>query len=148
MTDFGSVPGANQPDLDWLIQQLANEVPTVTHALVVSLDGLQLAHTGAVDRDLGDQLAALTAGILSIGGQYGQWLQLGQPENLTIRFPHGHVAFMRIADTAGLCVAARAGTDMRTLAFAMTKFVQAVGHALTPEMRTRLHERTVARTTS
>jgi len=150
MTDRGPGQGTAQPDLDWLIQQLANDVPTVTHALVVSLDGLQLARTGSVDRDLGDQLAALTAGILGIGGQYGQHLQLGLPENLTIRYRQGHLALMRIADTAGLCVVAQAGADMRTLAFAMSKFVQGVGHALTPELRTQLHERTLtaAQTTS
>lgn len=147
MPDTDAAAGTHL-DLDWLIQQLIADVPTITHALVVSRDGLQLAAAGAVDRDLGDQLAALTAGLLSIGGQYGHWLKMGDPDNLTIRFPHGHMAFMRIGDAAGLCVSAAAGTDMRTLAYAMTKFVQAVGHALTPALRTQLHQRSIAHTTT
>jgi predicted regulator of Ras-like GTPase activity (Roadblock/LC7/MglB family) len=136
-------PGPGSPNLNWLIEQLTKEMPGITHALVVSLDGLLLAHTGSLSRDNADQLAALTSGVLGISRQYGNFLQLGETENLMIRYPHGHMAFMRISDTAGLCVAARPGTDMRILAHAMTRFVQSVGHALTPEVRAQLHELTV-----
>jgi uncharacterized protein len=128
--------------LTWLVERFVSEVPGITHAVVVSLDGLQLATAGAVDRDLADQLSALTAGLLSIAGQCGFRLQLGEAENVTIRFPHGHLAFMRIGRFAGLCVAARPGTDMRTLAFQMTRFVASVGHALTPQPRSPLHQLT------
>jgi uncharacterized protein len=145
MSDYPGPGGttADPSSMAWLVERFVNEVPGITHAVVLSLDGLQLAAAGAVDRDLADQLSALTAGLLSIAGQYGLHLRLGEAENLTIRFPHGHLAFMRIGQSAGLCVAARPGTDMRTLAFQMTRFVASVGHALTPQLRSRLHRMSI-----
>jgi predicted regulator of Ras-like GTPase activity (Roadblock/LC7/MglB family) len=126
-------------DFGWLIDQFVAEVPGVTHALIVSLDGLQLVGSGAVGRDLGDQLAALTAGLLASADQSGALLDLDQSEYLTIRFPRGHLLFMRVAQAAGLTVAAAAGCDLRVVAYHMTMFVNSVGHLLTPPMRSELH---------
>lgn len=133
-------PARTPSEVAWLVKQWAEEVPGVTHAVVVSLDGLQLASSGTVDRDLGDQLAALTAGLLSMANQCGDLLGLGGTEYLTIRQPAGHLLFMRIGDVAGLAVAAGAKADLRVLAFQMTQFVGSVGHALTPEVRGGMHK--------
>lgn len=126
-------------DVAWLVRQFADEVPGVTHAVVVSLDGLQLAASGAVQRDIGDQLAALTAGLLSMANQCGDLLDLGPTDYLTVRLPRGHLLFMRIGDSAGLAVAATAQADLRVLAFQMTRFVASVGHVLTPQARSDMH---------
>jgi uncharacterized protein len=130
-------------DVAWLIRQFADEAPGVTHAIVVSLDGLQLASSSAVARDLGDQVAALTAGLLSMANQCGDLLDLGPTEYLTVRQPRGHLLFMRIGDSAGLAVAAAAQADLRVLAFQMTQFVSSVGHVLTPQVRDEMHLATV-----
>ncbi|MEV1288014.1 roadblock/LC7 domain-containing protein [Micromonospora sp. NPDC049679] len=134
-------PGAARGphEFAWLIRQFADEVPGVTHALIVSLDGLQLVASGAVPRDLGDQLAALTAGMISMADRGAALLELGASEYITIRLPRGHLLFMRVSDSAGLAVAATAGCDLRVVAYQMTQFVSAVGHVLTPQMRTELH---------
>lgn len=141
MTGYGTVRAPQ--DFGWLVHQFAQEVPGVTHALVVSLDGLQLAGSAAVPRDLGDQLAALTAGLLSIADQSASLLDLGSCEYLTIRLPRGHLLFMRIGDSAGLAVATTAGCDLRVVAYQMAQFVGAVGHVLTPGMRDELHRLSV-----
>ncbi|MBY8874223.1 roadblock/LC7 domain-containing protein [Micromonospora sp. PLK6-60] len=124
-----------RPDCGWLVRQFADDVPGVTHALVVSLDGLQLAASRQVPRDLGDQLAALTAGLLSMADRSADLLDLGQSEYLTVRLPRGHLLFMRVSDAAGLAVAAAAGCDLRIVSYHMTQFVTAVRHALTPPVR-------------
>jgi predicted regulator of Ras-like GTPase activity (Roadblock/LC7/MglB family) len=126
-------------DCGWLIRQFAEEVPGVTHALIVSLDGLQLAASRTVPRDLGDQLAALTAGLLSMADRSGALLDLGTSEYVTIRLPRGHLLFMRVGDSAGLAVAAATGCDLRVVAYHMTQFVGAVGHVLTPQVRHEPH---------
>jgi uncharacterized protein len=130
-------------DVAWLVKQFAEDVPGVTHAIVVSLDGLQLAASARVERDVADQIAALSAGLLSIGNQCGELLKLGLTEYLTIRLPRGHLLFMRLGDAAGLVVVASASADLRVLAFQMTQFVGSVGHALTPQVRDDLHRHTV-----
>ncbi len=143
MTDYGTQPG-DLPDFSWLLQQLATEVPGVTNIVLVSTDGLQLASAGAINRTLADSVAALTSGLLGIVKQFGRELRIGEPETFTIRYPHGHLAFVRIGDAAGLFVAASVDTDMKRLGFGMGRFVEAVGHALTPAIRQQLHQRTIA----
>lgn len=149
MSGYGN--GAAQPaavgapkDFAWLVSQFADEVPGVTHVLVVSLDGLQLIASDTVPRDLGDQLAALTSGLLSIADRSGALLDLGASEYLTIRLPRGHLLFMRVGESAGLAVATSARCDLRVVAYHMTQFVGAVGHVLTPGMRSELHRQTAS----
>jgi predicted regulator of Ras-like GTPase activity (Roadblock/LC7/MglB family) len=142
--DYLSPPaGARTPqDFGWLIGQFAAETPGVTHALLVSLDGLQLVASDAVTRDLGDQLAALTSGLLSMADRSAALLDLGLSEYLTVRLPGGHLLFMRVGDSAGLAVAAASGCDLRVVAYQMTQFVGAVGHLLSPQVRVDLQRRT------
>lgn len=134
--------GQGLPDCAWLIRQFADDVPGVTHALIVSLDGLQLAASRGVTRDLGDQLAALTAGLLSMADRSASLLDLGASEYLTVRLPRGHLLFMRVGESAGLAVAAAPGCDLRVVSYRMTQFVTAVWHALTPQARRDLHRLT------
>ncbi|MEH0841217.1 roadblock/LC7 domain-containing protein [Micromonospora sp. CPCC 205711] len=131
-------------DFTWLVRQFADDVPGVTHALIVSLDGLQLAASREVTRDLGDQLAALTAGLLSMADRSADLLDLGPSEYLTVRLPRGHLMFMRVGEYAGLTVAAAAGCDLRIVSYRMAQFVGAVGHVLTPQVRHDLHRHTVS----
>ncbi|MGC1213713.1 MAG: roadblock/LC7 domain-containing protein [Micromonospora sp.] len=136
--------GQGVPDCGWLIRQFADDVPGVTHALIVSLDGLQLAASRGVTRDLGDQLAALTAGLLSMADRSASLLDLGASEYLTVRLPRGHLLFMRVGESAGLAVAAAPGCDLRVVSYRMTQFVTAVWHALTPQARRDLHHLTAS----
>jgi predicted regulator of Ras-like GTPase activity (Roadblock/LC7/MglB family) len=149
MTDYGYPTGADKLDVSWLIDQLISEVPTITYVVLVSADGLHLASAGNLDRDRAESAAALASGFLSITGQFGHVFRLGAaPENLSVRYPGGHLAFLRIDDAAGefvaaLIVAATPQTQLQGLGYAMTRFSQAVGHALTPEIRHGLHQRTL-----
>jgi predicted regulator of Ras-like GTPase activity (Roadblock/LC7/MglB family) len=139
----GHTRGPHTPqDFAWLVSQFADEVPGVTHALVVSRDGLQLVGSRSVPRDLGDQLSALTAGLISMADRSAALLELGPSEYITIRLPRGHLLFMRVGESAGLAVAATAGCDLRVVAYQMTQFVGAVAHLLTPEIRGELHSLT------
>jgi hypothetical protein len=131
-------------DFAWLISQFADEVPGVTHALIVSRDGLQLVASRSVPRDLGDQLAALTAGLISMADRSGALLDLGSSEYITIRLPLGHLLFMRVGEAAGLAVAATTGCDLRVVAYQMTQFISSVAHLLTPQLRKELHGITIS----
>jgi len=140
MSSYGVRPGDELPtDAAWLIGQFVESVPGTTHAVIVSLDGLQLAAAGDVDRDLGDQLAALTAGLLSMASQGGVFLGLGGTEHLTVRYAGGHLLLMRAGEASGLAVAAATGADLRVIAYQMTQFVGSFGHALTTQVRSDLH---------
>jgi uncharacterized protein len=128
-------------DFAWLIQQFALDTPGVSHAVLLSADGLQLVSSASVGRDLGDQIAAITSGLLSMADRSAGLLDLGFSEYVTVRVPRGHLLFMRVGEVAGLAVAALAGCDLRVVAYQMTQFVRAVGHLLSPQMRQDLQRR-------
>src|SRR5258708_8953827 len=53
-------------DLNWLITNFVERVPSVAHAIVVSADGLPMAFSHGFPADRVDQLAAVTSGLTSL----------------------------------------------------------------------------------
>src|SRR3981081_4747615 len=53
-------------DLNWLITNFVERVPSVAHAIVGSSDGLPLAYSNGFPADRVDQLAAVTSGLTSL----------------------------------------------------------------------------------
>jgi predicted regulator of Ras-like GTPase activity (Roadblock/LC7/MglB family) len=132
---FGRPELPGRSELSWLLDRFAAETAGVTHAVVVAVDGLPIARAAAAGRDLADQLAACTSGLLSLANQCGLLLGSGSTEHVTIRFGDGHLLCMRIGDTAGLMVAAEAGADLRVLAYAMSQFTAGAAQVLAPTVR-------------
>lgn len=52
-------------DMAWLLRQFASEVPGVTHAVLLSRDGLRLLDSD-VDKDWADELAAAFSSVASL----------------------------------------------------------------------------------
>ena len=52
--------------LDWLVSAFARDVPGVSHAIIVSADGLLTASSTHLPLDRADQLAAVTSGLASL----------------------------------------------------------------------------------
>ncbi|HEY3501606.1 MAG TPA: roadblock/LC7 domain-containing protein [Actinocatenispora sp.] len=147
-SDGGAATARTPADFEWLVNQFTEEVPGVLHALIVSLDGLRLVSSASLSRDLGDQMAALTAGLLSMSDRAAALLSLGESEYLTVRLPLGHLLFMRVGESAGLAVVADASCDLRVVAYQMTQFVGSVGHVLTPDVRAAVAAATGAQSPS
>ncbi|RYF57505.1 MAG: hypothetical protein EOO27_15350, partial [Comamonadaceae bacterium] len=51
--------------LNWLVSNFARDVPRVTHAALVSADGLLMAASAHLPLDRAEQLAAVTSGLAS-----------------------------------------------------------------------------------
>ena len=74
MTAAGTVDGRQ---LDWLLVDFVRGTAGARHALVVSADGLRLAASQGIDEALGDQLAAVTSGLLSLAQGVAASFQAG-----------------------------------------------------------------------
>lgn len=135
MDAAATAPGAAAQTVQWLLSEFMQTVAHVDHAIVLSRDGMQLAVSRGINRDLGDQLAAQAAGLLALGQQCGLTLGLGGTGPLHLRLDGGHLLFLPIQDTAGLMVIAPVGADLRVLGAAMARFVGSVGAALAPGQR-------------
>lgn len=54
-----------QQEMGWLLQTFAGDVPGVTHAVLISRDGMRLLDSD-VDKDWADELAAAISGVASL----------------------------------------------------------------------------------
>ncbi|MGW7069456.1 roadblock/LC7 domain-containing protein [Streptomyces sp. NPDC054855] len=60
-----ATPSGQRKDMAWLLLQFAAEVPGVTHAVLLSRDGLRLLDSD-VDKDWADELSAALSGVASL----------------------------------------------------------------------------------
>jgi uncharacterized protein len=122
-------------DFGWLIDNFASSTPGVSHALIVSSDGLPLITAGGMSPDLADPLAAMTSGIISLGNNIAGKVGEAGCDQVMLKFPTGHFLFMGIGNLAGFAVLVRAGANLGVVAHQMAQLVNAVGHVLTPQLR-------------
>lgn len=122
----------------WLVDDFVDRVHGVTHALILSADGLPLAGSSSVSNDEGEQLAAISSGVLSLAHNSAALFNKGSCEQIIIRLSKGYFLFMGIGTGAGLAVLTSSEAQMRVVAYEMTQFVENTGHALTPEVRADL----------
>ncbi|MBO0805187.1 MAG: roadblock/LC7 domain-containing protein [Nocardiopsaceae bacterium] len=122
-------------DFGPLLNNFVTSTPGVTHALVVSSDGLPLITAGGMDADTADPLAAMTSGIISLGNNIA--VKVGQAgcDQVMLKFPAGHYLFMGIGKLAGFAVLVADGADLGAVARQMAQLVNTVGHAMTPQLR-------------
>jgi uncharacterized protein len=135
MTNPTDVPASEPQDFGWLVDNFAMSTPGVTHALIVSADGLPLITSRDLTPDLADPLAAMTSGIISIGNTIAG--QVGQAgcEQVMLKFPSGHFLFMGIGTLAGFAVLVEEGANLGVVGHQMARLVDSVGHLLTPQLR-------------
>ncbi|MFI2415115.1 roadblock/LC7 domain-containing protein [Streptomyces sp. NPDC018947] len=57
--------GEHRDNMAWLLRQFASDVPGVTHAVLLSRDGLRLLDSD-VDKDWADELSAALSGVASL----------------------------------------------------------------------------------
>jgi len=122
-------------DFGWLIDNFAASTPGVSHALIVSSDGLPLIAAGGMSPDLADPLAAMTSGIISLGNNIADKVGEAGCDQVMMKFPTGHFLFMGIGNLAGFAVLVKAGANLGVVAHQMAQLVDAVGHVLTPQLR-------------
>jgi predicted regulator of Ras-like GTPase activity (Roadblock/LC7/MglB family) len=125
-------------DFTWLINDFVARVHGVSHALILSSDGLSLTSSDTVGTVKGEQLAAIASGMLSLARNSAALFDKGTCEQIIVRLSSGYLLFMGIDSGAGLAVLTDADCDMKVVAYEMTQFVLHAGHALTPQTRADL----------
>lgn len=122
-------------DLNWLITNFVEQVPSVAHTVVVSADGLPLACSDGFPADRVDQLAAVTSGLISLTQGAARVFEGGPVSQTVVEMQRGLLLVMAISDGSCLAVLASPDCDMGLLAYEMTMLVERVGRALTPGPR-------------
>jgi hypothetical protein len=128
-------PVNGESPLDWLLTSFARRVPSVRHALAVSVDGLALANSGGLDRDAVDQLSAIISGLASLTVGATRCLDTGRVRQAVVDMDGGVLLLMAIADRGQLAVVADPGCDLGQVGYESAVLVQKVATALEPAAR-------------
>ncbi|MFF2659755.1 roadblock/LC7 domain-containing protein [Kitasatospora sp. NPDC058032] len=124
-------------NLDWLLKQLADEVPLVRNVIVLSADGLRIAQHGTAP-DAADRLAAACAGLQSLAAAVGHEFPYGDGRMrlVVIEMGGGFFYLMAAGARAYLAVLADEGVDAGLMGQRMRDLVARIGeHLSTPPRR-------------
>jgi len=124
--------------LTWLVNNFVAEVPGVTHAVVVSADGLLLLASDELTDEQAQQLSAVASGARSLAETTSKLFDLGGSRQTIVRMERGYLFVMAISDGSCLAALASSGCDMKIVAYQMTLLVENSGHVLTPQIRREL----------
>jgi predicted regulator of Ras-like GTPase activity (Roadblock/LC7/MglB family) len=122
-------------DLNGLLTNFADRVPSVAHMIVVSSDGLPLARSEGFPPNRVEQLAAVTAGLASLTQGATRMFEGGSVTQTVVEMERGLLIVMAISDGSSLAVLAALDCDTELVAYEMTLLVDQVGSALTPQVR-------------
>lgn len=128
---------AADPSLEWLLENLVDNTPGATHALVLSKDGLKLCHTHALSVDKADQLAAIAAGVQSLA--HGASVEFGDGsggvrQSMT-EFHGGLLFIVEAGEGAHLAVLAADDADVGLIGHNMDELIEQIGAFLTSPPR-------------
>lgn len=138
MTAPSTQPTSDPARFGWMLTNFVNRVPGVTHAVVVSSDGLLLTASDGLPRDRADQLAAVTSGMTSLTRGAAKVFGAGEVLQTVVEMQLGCMLLMSITDGSCLAVLAAPGCEMGLVAYEMTLLVDRAGDLLTPELRAQL----------
>jgi predicted regulator of Ras-like GTPase activity (Roadblock/LC7/MglB family) len=129
---------AQPSQFGWLVNEFAERVPGVAHAVVVSADGLLLTGSARLPLDRADQLAAVASGCVSLTQGAARCFEAGGVKETIVEMERGIMLLMAISDGSCLAVLAAPVCDIGQVAYEMTLLVDRVGQILTPELRAQL----------
>jgi len=128
-------PSKEARDLSWLISAFAERVPGVTHAVVVSTDGLLVAVSENLPRDHADQLAAVTSGLVSITAGAAQIFDGDHVTQTVVEMGRGYYLVMSMRDGSILATLATRKADIGVVGYEMARLAKQAGEMLTPALR-------------
>ena len=131
-------PQAQPSQFGWLVNDFAERVPGVAHAVVVSADGLLLTCSARLPIDRADQLAAVASGLVSLTQGAARCFEAGGVNQTVVEMDRGYLFLMSISDGSCLSVLAAPNCDIGLVAYEMTLLVERVGQQMTPELRAQL----------
>ena len=121
--------------MSWLLANFSDQVPGIAHVVAVSADGLLLASSRGLPPDRAEQLAAVTAGLVSLAQGVSQCSDGGEILQTVVEMAGGFLFLMSISDGSSMAVLAARNCDVGQVGYEMALLVERVGAALSPAPR-------------
>lgn len=122
-----STVSATAPSLGWLVSAFTQDIAGVTHAALVSADGLLVAADENLPGDRADQLSAIASGLASLAAGTADLFTAGRVVQSVIEMEQGFLLLMSVGDGSNLVVLASIGCDIGLIGYEMTLLVDRVG---------------------
>jgi uncharacterized protein len=121
--------------LDWLVSMFARDVPGVSHAVLVSADGLLVAASEHLPPERADQLAAVSSGLASLSTGAAQLFDGGHVLQSVVEMENGYLLLMRVGDGSHLATLAATSCDIGQVGYEMAILVERVGDVVKSSRR-------------
>jgi predicted regulator of Ras-like GTPase activity (Roadblock/LC7/MglB family) len=129
--------GSTRQSLDWLVSKFAREVSGVSHAVLVSADGLLMAASEHMPTERADQLAAVASGLASLSTGAAQLFEGGHVMQSIVEMENGYLLLMRVGDGSNLATLATRSCDIGQIGYEMAILVERVGNVVQSARRSR-----------
>jgi X-X-X-Leu-X-X-Gly heptad repeat protein len=102
-------------------------VSGVSHAVLVSADGLLMAASEDMPIERADQLAAVASGLASLATGAAQLFDGGNVLQSVVEMDNGYLLLMRVGDGSNLATLAGRSCDIGQIGYEMAILVERVG---------------------
>ncbi|MEU3046788.1 roadblock/LC7 domain-containing protein [Streptomyces sp. NPDC006984] len=135
-------PTADTHDMTWALNRLAEE-RGVAHAVLFTSDGLPLARSEGLDRDVADRIAASSSSLFSLGRGVGEFAPTPEdttPRKIIIDLPGACVLVFGAGHNSVLAVSVGAEMTDSEVAVASAATIKAI-KGLAPALAARARAR-------
>ncbi|HEY8371549.1 MAG TPA: roadblock/LC7 domain-containing protein [Pseudonocardiaceae bacterium] len=126
---------APDTELNWLLDDLAERVVGVRHAVVLSADGLLLGRSNALSAEDAEHLAAMASAFQSLARGAGRHFGGGQVRQTVVEMDHAFLFVTAAGQGACLAVLGEEDSDVGLIAYEMNMLVKRVGKHLSSAPR-------------
>ncbi|MFD2415606.1 roadblock/LC7 domain-containing protein [Amycolatopsis pigmentata] len=126
-------------ELDWLLDDLLQQVSGAERAVVLSGDGLLIAQSANVSEEDGEHLSAIGSAFQSLANGASRHIGGGHVRQTVVEMDRALLFVTAAGQGACLALVTREDVDMGLVAYAMNMMVKRVGVAMSAAPRFEQH---------
>ncbi|PXY31930.1 roadblock/LC7 domain-containing protein [Prauserella muralis] len=126
-------------ELDWLLDDLVQQVSGANRAVVLSSDGLLIGRSSNMSEEDGEHLSAVASAFQSLARGTGRHFGGGHVRQTVVEMDHAFLFVTAAGRGACLALLTSEDADMGMVAYAMNMMVKRVGAALSAAPRVEQH---------
>jgi predicted regulator of Ras-like GTPase activity (Roadblock/LC7/MglB family) len=129
------VQGGSTTTMNWVLDDLVRRVNGISHAVVLSRDGLTLGASGGLNRDDAEHMAAIAAGLQSLGRGAALRFHGGEARQAIIHMDAALLFVMAASHGSCLATLCPADADHGLVVYEMAMLVTRLGEYLSADPR-------------
>lgn len=130
-----ATPSGTSGTLDWFVSNFVRDVPGVSHAILVSADGLLMAASRSIPYERAEQVAAVSSGLASLAVGAARLFDGGAVLQTVVEMQRGYLLLMSVGDGSHLACLTEDSADIGQVGYEMALLVDRVGRMVQAQAR-------------